>query len=1307
VQTVEELKQLECPETPIFLFSCIMASGEVERWSTHHVTAGGQEYRARVLGHSLFELKLSSDDGADTGSKISVTLANVDSYFSVLERTTGFKGAQLTIEFVFFSLKDGQPASDTRVLFRGIAGSPDEITEGTLRVTFTNRLSLQRVSLPWIRIQKRCPWAFPGTEAQRLEAIDGGVKGKFSPFYRCGYSAGLAGGCGNLDATGKPFTLCAYTKTECIARGLYDKDSSGNETRRFGGIQFVPSTVSVRGYGEKGSHLSAIQANEAKYNDVVPMLYGTAWYTPPIVCARNDGNLTRMEALLGSGEMTAVLKVLVNDIEIPEAVAGANMTATGWYNVITPGTRNGAFDPDFADASGNPLGDPYGSMAMMSVVVPNRVSTGQSLPRIKVLAQGRKLQRFDQTGAPAGEVFTNNPGWVLLDVLRQSGWQAADIDLASFAQAASYFEAPVAVQDLNGNPTTAPRFECNLPLQSRRSAADLARGIRNGSMALLSYSQDGRLQLRAENTLSAQQPVKAPGTNSVEALAGGWPAYEFSDSTRPFSGILRRPNGEPYLRVFSKGMPETVNRLSVEFQDEFNEYQQDSLSLVDIDDANLTGQERNGSMAALGLANFDQASRILSLALRKSVDGNVFVEFATSVRAFGLTPGDLIALTYAKEGFDRTPFRVQRIAPGVNFRTALITAQIHDDEWYSSDGIDHPGGRRRGQQSSLPRPLVGSVVDENGQAQFSITETLHESADGSASVQLSVGFNPPATVSIDAPATPVLSLTPVIRESGGSLAAGTYYYAVSAVDSLGNESGLSFSVRASAPAGSAANSVSLQDLSFGPGTTAFHVYRGASPGSLLRLAANVPVSAVFVDDGSGTPNLIGPPDANYDHANFYWRLELQPEAGVTSHSANTAGCSDLSMTANEFRRSAARITRGLGAGQERSIIGNDTTTVTVAPKWDIEPDSTSFFVIAEPSWRFGALTAAGPAVFEIPDRTDAIVEVSGRAASVHDQEGSPDLCPLTRHEIGGSGLTGDTDVPPVPSFALYAAGEGAVELMGIAFADLTNTRTVTAGTLTLWYQDELSNPGQVALGAAVDDKSGVIHLAAAGEAAVGDVLLLEQEGLTVSEVSGDGLSYNVMRGSHNSSAVAHGAGANVVRLARNVQIVPFVRNFFGSPASGSYTHSMAMQDIRICAAEIFLTNVQGSGPVSSISFTNLLDGGLRTLSGGQYSIQVDGVVAIEAEAAPAIVADSSHSIHDVFAVAGSAPAGGPVQLRVKQGSDTLCQLTIADGSTASNVVSGVGLKPLQSGSLITLEVVSVPQADGSFPGRDLTVSIRL
>ena len=98
---------------------------------------------------------------------------------------------------------------------------------------------------------------------------------------------------------------------------MFDVDSNASITRRFGGIEFVPASVLVRGYSDKQAHASAVQDNEAKYNDFVPLVYGTAWYEPPVVLARNDGNLTRMEVLFGMGEIHSVLKVLVNDVEIP------------------------------------------------------------------------------------------------------------------------------------------------------------------------------------------------------------------------------------------------------------------------------------------------------------------------------------------------------------------------------------------------------------------------------------------------------------------------------------------------------------------------------------------------------------------------------------------------------------------------------------------------------------------------------------------------------------------------------------------------------------------------------------------------------------------------------------------------------------------------------------------------------------------------------------------------------------------------------------------------------------------------------
>ena len=135
-----------------------------------------------------------------------------------------------------------------------------------------------------------------------------------------------------------PFTECGYTRADCQARGMF---------QNFGGIEFVPPAISVRAYGARLSQTSAVSVNAARYNDFVPMIYGTAWYTPPVVFGRNDGNLTRMEVLLGMGEIQGVLTVLVNDVEIPAGVTGTNMTGTGWYNIPTLGTRTGAFDLEF------------------------------------------------------------------------------------------------------------------------------------------------------------------------------------------------------------------------------------------------------------------------------------------------------------------------------------------------------------------------------------------------------------------------------------------------------------------------------------------------------------------------------------------------------------------------------------------------------------------------------------------------------------------------------------------------------------------------------------------------------------------------------------------------------------------------------------------------------------------------------------------------------------------------------------------------------------------------------------------------
>ncbi len=1303
--TIDQLKEQETPPTPLFLFDCKLSSGQVERWSTHAVTVGGNLYSARLLQHNLFVLQSSSDDGLDAPQKITATLANADSHYSQLERQTGFKGAQVTISFLFYDLASASAASELRVIFRGVGNPPEEITESAFRVTFTSRLSLQRVILPEVQIERRCPWTFPATAQQRADALSGGANGKYSAAYRCGYSADQPSGVGNLNGAAV-FTSCDYTRSACQARGMFNVDAANHPTARFGGVEYVPAQIQVRSYGEKGSHLSPLVDNQARYSDFVPLVYGTAWYRPPIVFSRNDGNLTRLEVLLGMGEIAGVIKVIANGVEIPLGQSGVNMTATGWYNLITAGTRTGAFDYNFTDGQGNPLGDPYGDMAMLSVVLPNQISNGDSLPKISVLVNGIKLEAFDSVGASLGESFTNNPAWVLLDVLRRSGWLKSELDLLSFAAAAQYLGAAITTKDLYGNNVVVPRFECNLVIQNRRSAAEVVKGIRNGSMLLLRYGRTGLLRLDAENTFALQQPTQAAGGNGTQTLNGGWPAYEFGD-TAATGGIARRSSGEPTLRLWARSGADTPNRLTVEFQDEFNQYQQDSLSLVDATDSTLTSREVTAAFPAVGVANFDQAARVLRLQLAKTLVGYTFVEFETSVRGVGLAPGDLITVTYGKEGLSRQPFRVVRLVPAKNYLTVQVTAQWHDDAWYGLSGSDVTGGQPGGNSdATIPRPLIGSVLDAHGIDQFGITESVIQGATGSA-VALNVSFITPTKPSSTSAAIPLLSLSPTLAPTGGTIAGNqNLYYAVTAVDASGGESGLSFVVRASIPSGTSTNQVTLLGLTFSPGTTSFNVYRGTNPSELLRIASNHALAATFVDAGS-TAQLVGPPDGNYDHANIYWRRELQPEVGADIFTSTTIGNSTLGMTPNTFAGAVARISRGTGAGQERTTTANTGTVLTITPAWTTTPDATSLFVVADSGWNFGAVGTSSPVQIQVPNWGGQTVQISARSANAKDQESPAGLNPLTDWQIGSGGVISvDYDVAPLPLFGLGLAGQGSVDLLGISFPSLTNTNTISAGTLTIYSWSEL-NPAPPVLAGGVAVADSTITLSATTLAAVNDSLQIDGEMLMVTGVQSGGTTLNVARAVHNSTATIHSAGASVYRMQPTSTSVSFIPKFFGTPASGGYLHSIYLPDVRIGAAEFYVTNSIGNSLVRHLSFGSTLDNGLRTLAGGQISLQVDGYLAIQTNATPPFIIEKTYAARDIFATVGQAPAGGSIQLTVRQNATTYCTLTIPDGATVSNIVNGFGLPPLVSNAQLNLDITSVPGAANTLPGSDLTVTIRL
>ncbi|MDQ1473504.1 MAG: hypothetical protein QOJ99_4984, partial [Bryobacterales bacterium] len=795
-------------------------------------------------------------------------------------------------------------------------------------------------------------------------------------------------------------------------------------------------------------------------------------------------------------------------------------------------------------------------------------------------------------------------------------------------------------------------------------------------------------------------PAKPAGSNAVSTFNGGWPAYEFDSAS-----MSRSKDGSANVRLSSRNAQDTPNRLSVEFQDSFNQYQQDSLSLSDGDDADLCGQEVAANWDAVGISTFHQATRMLLLGLNRGVDGNYFIEFETSVKALGLTPGDLITVTYLKENLQRTPFRVLKIAPGASFRTAVISAQLHSDAWYSDSVTGVLGGRgwQSGQGPGLPAPVGGIVADANGILQLGVKETEIAGNDGSANVQLDVSFTAPSGKQASL-AAPLIGLVAAIASMGGTLAGGAnYFYAVSAVDAAGGESSLSFIVQANVAPLTNTNSVILNGIGLPAGAVGFHVYRGTTAKQLVRIASNLPAGGSVTDAGFPLLSVL-PPDSQFDHVNLYWRWEWLPETPAAVHSSITVGNSILRLKPDQYVAGTVRITRGTGAGQERLVASNDTETITVSQAWSVRPDATSAFVVSESSWRFGARGNSGPIPVSLAERLGTGVQLSARAANSSNDEAAYELSPLTRWTIGQSGaLLADSDVPPEPLFGVQVSPSraGVLELGAVAFPTLVNTRSVIAGTYRFHYHDEINGLPPVEIAAVVKEDDTTLHLRTPVDS--GQFLQIGREVLLVGDTDAAGLT-TVQRGLHQTTASVHTAGTLGYILKEKVAIVPFIRNFFGAGASGQWKSSLELPGVRVASAQMYMTNAVGNGPVAANEYTSTNDLGLRTLGGGQFSFQINGYLAIQTGAAPNIIVDADRAVRDVYAILRTPAAGAGVTLQINLNGVQYATVQFDPATTVSGVVNGFGLPPLRIGDELSLDVTGVGTTS---PGSDLNLVMRL
>ena len=1291
---------------PIVLLAVVRDNqGEMRYWSTVNGTDSGHTYEPRLLWESPNSWKLAGDPTVEGSGSITLMVANADGAIAQLNREGVLNGAEIQL---YAATLNGTVVDSKTPVWNGLLSGVSSLDDRVARLVVINRLSAMRTSFPPLRIQKTCAWAFPKNAAERQFALSGGEDGRYSPLFRCGYSPGLEGGVGNLDGAGLPFTSCDFTRRSCEERGMFGKDYLNHTTQRFSGIEYVPPSVLVRGYGESSGRLSNLVQLEAKFNDVIPIVYGAGWLTAPVVFSRNDGNLTHAEVLLGLGQIESVLKVVVNGYEIPQGIDGKNMTSTGWYNLANFGNRTGAFNLDFTNSTGIPQGDPYASMAVLSVVVPNAISTGKTAPKVEVLMKGVQVPVLDADGNLVEERWTKNPAWIICDILRRCGWRLNEIDLPSVIAAANYCDQPVAGLDFDGNAVQVPRFEINLVLTRKYSLGELLRSIRYASLLQLRFSPEGKLALRAETTIAGSQPSPLTGSNATESVLGGWPVYEFGDGIDGPGGILLKSSGEADFRMFSKESADSANRVNFEFQDEMNEFRQESISVADHDDIQARRQEIVQNLPVLGVPNQLQAQRVCQSWLNKSLAGNVFMELRTSFRGMHIRPGDLVAVTFAKYGLDRALFRVLEVELDSLLRWVRVTGQLHQDYWYSDSAeTRYDTLRRYAWNNSRPRSVVGTTV-VSGKVEFAPSEALLVREDGTRAAALTIPFVKPGSSAGCLVSIPRVTFDYDVLNGGILPANENFFYQVTAVDANGIESTPSSMIPVRTGTGSGTCSVRLKGLSFSPATASMHIYRGHTPSQLVRVASAIPVAAQWTDTGAAEIAAVAP-DSEFRGIRSYWRQVLLAPFQAQSFGSQNVGRSDLNLVVDRWKGKTLTITTGPGIGQERSIVGNSATSIQFDRPWTVTPDATSRFSIVEAGWNRGADSDTGVVVVELPLWGGETFEVNLRSLTGDGVEQSPIESPIIRWQLGvGSGSGTDLGVPAKPEFSFQMRSDGTLVVSAISFQAPANLKTIYAGKLGVYFWDELQSPGTLTLD--VDLAAGGTQLSLAslgGFVEGGRILQIAQELLEVTSVDSTAGTVTVARGRFGTTGVLHTAGTSLFRLDKKEHLVPFVEGYFTASAASEYEYSFRMPNVRIAAADLILYNRLGGSPVAEANLTVLLDQGFRTLTGGQINLTVDGYLSIQGGAGSFAVADRALVVGDVFATVREAPQGGDVSLILRIDDTAYCTLTVPAGHFTSSTFSGFNLAPIAEGSRISFDIVGVPSAAVGTPGRDLSLLIEV
>jgi hypothetical protein len=401
----------------------------------------------------------------------------------------------------------------------------------------------------------------------------------------------------------------------------------------------------------------------------------------------------------------------------------------------------------------------------------------------------------------------------------------------------------------------------------------------------------------------------------------------------------------------------------------------------------------------------------------------------------------------------------------------------------------------------------------------------------------------------------------------------------------------------------------------------------------------------------------------------------------------------------------------IAVSRQRIELPEPTDNLTVIPLGAVLPQGSG-----NPA--FGDTDVPGQPVFGIFVAGRGTIEFQGLAFVSLINTSSIDTAAfriLYREESAGaaSELTADVASGVTGAATVFPVGSGAAFTIGNLYAignELVKVTAINGNQLTVERGQISSVPAPHAGPKAITGASNatpIVITSAAHERANGSIVKISGVGgNTAANESwqAENVSANTLElfGSSGNGAYTGGGtigGAPLYAVQEKISFAALQPEFFGTPASGNWSHAVELPSAVVKAVECWVVNAFGASP----SKVNLYD--VRTLAGGQIMLESEGLLAIQGDIVPEIPMPYTAAADFVWAYVKQAPIGGKITLVVKLNGASWATLTIGDGQlNAVGARTGRALGVLPEGAKIGLDITSVGAV---FPGERLAVQIAL